>query len=133
MPSHDPVTPEIRRELAADVASPAQARTVVRDMLRVWDSHREVEIAELLTSELVTNAVRHAATEILLRVEVEERTIRVEVKDESTAMPRVRDDVGVGGYGLRIVDELASRWGIERLPNDGKTVWFELDLTSLPV
>jgi len=130
MRSPDAMNPELERELAADVASPAQARALVRRMLRLWEADGESEIAELLTSELVTNAVRHAASEIMLRVEVDDLRVRVEVTDTSAAMPRIRETPDVGGYGLRIVDELATRWGVESIPDDGKTVWFELDVTA---
>jgi len=130
MRSPDAVSREQRRELAADVASPAQARTIVRRMLRGGEPERACEVAELLTSEVVTNAVRHAASQIMLRVAVDDSTLRVEVTDTSAAMPHIRDDPDVGGYGLRIVDELATRWGVESLPKRGKTVWFELDVRS---
>jgi anti-sigma regulatory factor (Ser/Thr protein kinase) len=130
MRTPDAMKPELRRELASDVASPAQARTLVRQMLQVWDADGECEVAELLTSELVTNAVRHAATEILLRVEVDDARVRIEVSDTSAEMPRIRAKPDVGGYGLRIVDELATRWGVEAVPDNGKTVWFELDVRA---
>ena len=107
------------------MASPAQARTIVRRMLHGGEPERACEVAELLTSELVTNAVRHAASEIMLRVAVDDSTLRVEVTDTSATMPRIRDDPGVGGYGLRIVER-----GVESLPKRGKTVWFELDVTT---
>ena len=120
--------PEVRRELRADDITPAQARSIVRRMLAVWDADDDVKVAELLTSELVTNAVRHAATAIELRIEAEELTVRVEVTDNATGMPHIRDDPGVGGYGLRIVEQLATRWGFDPTPDNGKTVWFELDV-----
>jgi anti-sigma regulatory factor (Ser/Thr protein kinase) len=123
------MTPEVRRELSADAVSPAQARSIVRRMLDVWDAD-DVKVVELLTSELVTNAVRHAATEIVLRVEAEASTVRVEVTDRDAHLPSMRDDVGIGGYGLRIVDRLATRWGVDQVPDTGKTVWFELELTG---
>jgi len=86
----------------------------------------------LLVSELVTNSVRHAATsgggEVRLGVTVRRRVIRVEVRDrgagfERTApVPKGAD----GGFGLFLVEKMASRWGVDR--KDGTSVWFELDL-----
>jgi anti-sigma regulatory factor (Ser/Thr protein kinase) len=101
---------ERQQLLRAEFVSPAQARSVVRRMLQLWDADADVEIAELLTSEVVTNAVRHAATEIMLRVLADESTVRVEVS----------------GYGLHIVERLATRWGVDPAGANGKVVWFEL-------
>ena len=128
MPSPEMST-EAERGLAADVASPAHARSLVRQMLTLWDVDRECEVAELLTSQLVTNAVRHAATEIMLRVELADDRVRVEVRDTTSMMPRIRETPDIGGYGLRIVDEPRSRWGVDSIPDDGKTVWFEIDVS----
>ncbi|MEX0666610.1 MAG: ATP-binding protein [Acidimicrobiia bacterium] len=122
------MTQQVSQELAAVDVSPARARSIVRRMLAVWDADDEVRLTELLTSELVTNAVRHAATEIMLRVAVDARTVRVEVTDTGKTMPVLTQTPDVGGYGLRIVDQLAARWGVDPIPNDGKTVWFEVDL-----
>jgi anti-sigma regulatory factor (Ser/Thr protein kinase) len=121
-------TQQATHELAAADVSPARARSIVRRMLALWDSDDEVRLTELLTSELVTNAVRHAATEIRLRVEFDAKTVRVEVTDTGKAMPVVTPTPDVGGYGLRIVDQLAARWGVDQIPENGKTVWFEVDL-----
>jgi anti-sigma regulatory factor (Ser/Thr protein kinase) len=96
------------------------------------DSIFQVAVA---TSELVTNAVRHAGLErsdtIQLRGEADEDTVRIEVQQPSSAasvrlVPATdqRDSRG-GGFGLRIVDELSARWGVVQGP-PGR-VWFELD------
>jgi anti-sigma regulatory factor (Ser/Thr protein kinase) len=94
-------------------------------------SGRVVEDVTLLVSELVTNAFRHAGTTegdpIHLRVFLEERTLRVEVVDAGTSgRPRVKENAAEGGWGLRIVQELADRWGTESGPS-GTTVWLELE------
>ena len=123
------MTLQVRRALTAQPVSPAQARAIVRRTLGLWDGDG-VRVAELLTSELVTNAVRHAATKIVLRVALEANTVRVEVSDLDTAMPALREAPDIGGYGLRIVDRLAARWGVVVIPDGGKTVWFELDLAG---
>ncbi len=120
------VMPNARHQLRADAVTPAQARTIVRRMIAGWDPD-DVKLVELLTSEVVTNAVLHAATEILLAVHEDGATVRVEVSDAGTRMPHIRDDPDVGGYGLGIVEGLAARGGVEPLPSAGKTVWFEVD------
>jgi anti-sigma regulatory factor (Ser/Thr protein kinase) len=78
----------------------------------------------LVVTELVTNVVRHAATQIHVHAEFEAPNLRVEVRDGSSVLPAVVDLVDEEyGRGLRIVQELATDWGIEQR-DDGKAVWF---------
>ena len=85
----------------------------------------------LLVSELVTNSVRHSeAARDLVRLAVLSRgdTVRVEVSDgghgfRPTARTKAQDEAG--GWGLHLVDRLASRWGVER--GRPVRVWFEID------
>lgn len=82
----------------------------------------------LLVSELVTNAVRHARSDRFeVRLDVRSDTLRLEVHDEGEGFePRISpSDDGTGGYGLFIVDKLATRWGVER--DAGGVIWLELD------
>jgi anti-sigma regulatory factor (Ser/Thr protein kinase) len=80
----------------------------------------------LLTSELVTNAVLHAGSDVSLIVRCEDRTVRVEIEDHSTELPVPgRSPDASAGRGLMLVDVMSGRWGIERRPM-GKTVWFEV-------
>jgi anti-sigma regulatory factor (Ser/Thr protein kinase) len=85
----------------------------------------------LLTTELVTNAVRYGAGEITVRVWPESQRVRVEVSDATPRRPKAShagpDDES--GRGLDIVASLASRWGTFQGPaTRGKTVWFELEV-----
>ena len=94
------------------------------------DAHTGTEAAEsavLLTSELVTNALKHGRGSVSLRVDVDTLHVRVEVTDAEPQPPTVRppDLQAESGRGLFIVDALASAWGIEER-GDGKVVWFEL-------
>ncbi len=88
-----------------------------------------MQVVALLTSELVSNAVRHArAKTIAVRFEVLAARVRVEVVDEGDGFDpsRPRPVAGQpGGWGLHLVDELSSRWGVAREPRH--EVWFELD------
>ena len=80
----------------------------------------------LLTSEVVTNAVRHAARygDIQMAATLEPGFVRVEVLDRGPGFnPDVRHDHR--GFGLRLVEKLASRWGVET--GAGTVVWFEVD------
>jgi len=89
-----------------------------------------MQLVTLLTSELITNAVRHADSgSIGLSCHMSGRTIRVEVSDEGPGFePGRRRRVEAGrrdGWGLQIVDELADRWGVSG--QAGARVWFEID------
>jgi len=79
-------------------------------------------------SELVANAVIHAATSTDLVIDLGDRRLRVEVRDSAGGHPERRDPAydELSGRGLLIVDELADRWGVDEEP-PGKSVWFELD------
>lgn len=115
------------REFSAEATAPAQVRSFVRAELAVWDLARLTEVAELLVSEVVTNAVRHAGTGGRVELRRTEQGVRIDVADHGTGVP-VRRTPGpdeIAGRGLGIVDTLASRWGVEELEG-GKVVWFEL-------
>lgn len=105
------------------------ARRFVRDVLmsRQVPDH-VVSTVELLTSEVVTNAIVHGRSGPQLVVEVTDHLIRVAVRDLSADVPVRRmtriDDLS--GRGVIIVDELASAWGVEHDLDGGKHVWFEV-------
>ncbi len=115
-------------ELPPAAGSPAAAREFVTSALRhghvVPETH---DIARLLTSELVTNAVVHARTPITVTVRVTDRRVHVAVEDADGSCPSPGDDAGLDthGRGLTIVARLARDWGVEQRPG-GKSVWFEL-------
>ena len=95
-----------------------------------------VDDAMLLTSELVTNAVRHAGQgsedQIELMVSVDTDLLRVSVRDRGPGFDpgaaRARSEHG--GWGLDLVRRLSSRWGVDR-NGDGTDVWFEIDLAGV--
>jgi anti-sigma regulatory factor (Ser/Thr protein kinase) len=115
--------------LSSHPTSVGAARRFVRDVLmsrRVAD--RVVTTVELLTSEVVTNAIVHARSGTQLAVEVTDGSVRVAVRDDS-GHPPVRHLHSVDderGRGVVIIDELASAWGVEQERNGGKRVWFEV-------
>ncbi len=120
---------EIRTVFSPLPASAGAARRFVRDVLmtrRVGD--RVVETVELLTSELVTNAVIHARSPAELLVSVGDGVVRIEVSDDDATPPtrRALDLQSASGRGIAIVAELAAEWGVEQVPDDGKRVWFEV-------
>ena len=118
-------------DLPSQPSSARVARSALADLLRECDADAQVDIAELLVTEVVANAVRHAGGErIDLDFVVDDAAVRVEVGDEGDGDPVPGPPPGAedaGGRGLMIVEGLASRWGYERRPQRGKRVWFEVD------
>jgi anti-sigma regulatory factor (Ser/Thr protein kinase) len=90
-----------------------------------------VDRAVLLASELVTNAVIHARTELRLRVELRGELLHLAVHDGSPRLLRlvpIPDPEAEGGRGLWLVEQLARAWGVNRHPDGGKVVWCTLRL-----
>jgi PAS domain S-box-containing protein len=116
------------RRLLAHPSSVATARKVVRDVLTVARRDDLVETAQLVVSEVVTNALVHAGTPIDFHASVGDAGLRVEVTDGSTQAPAPRSYGAMAGTGrgLRLLQQLVDHWGTLARP-DGKTVWFELD------
>ena len=112
--------------LPSELTSASRARSVIRRPLRRWGLTDLLPTAELLVSELVTNAVRYAQGKIGLRLVLENGLV-CEVLDDSAALPRLRhpDDSDERGRGLQVVSQLAQRWGARRAAS-GKVVWCEL-------
>jgi PAS domain S-box-containing protein len=105
----------------------AAARQHVRDRLAAWQVDEDRKFtAQLVVSELVTNAIRHAHTPIVLRL-INDGTITCEVHDAGLAAPHLRHarTNDEGGRGLFIVGQLAQDWGT-RYTRDGKIIWAEL-------
>ncbi|RAO29597.1 hypothetical protein PSN13_04795 [Micromonospora saelicesensis] len=126
-----------RVRLPADRRTPAAARAVVRSVLTESHLDELANEALLLTTELTTNAVEHARTELDIEVVADEIGLTVTVSDfapgsgdELTVGDRNDsteiNEVSVRGRGLLLVDHFASRWGTTYLPT-GKGVWFRLD------
>lgn len=110
-----------------------EARRAVRDTVARAGAADLAEAAQLVTSELVTNAVVHAGSQVTLRITAEADAVRVEVGDASSHLP-VRRSWGQAagtGRGLVIVEDQADRWGAARV-GDGKVVWFEIGCPSVP-
>lgn len=97
-----------------------RARHVVARTLRAWGMEADVPALELLTSELMSNAVVHGEGPILLRLSSDGAWLRLEVTDSGRGRPRLVGARPFGGWGLRFVDQLADSWGTEER-NDGKT------------
>jgi anti-sigma regulatory factor (Ser/Thr protein kinase) len=128
--------PVLRMPLGSDRLAPSAARHAL-GTLRPELGDARYRVCELLVSELVTNAVRHARADRSIsasdmRVRVYPDRVRVEVRDDGPGLeraPREADADPGGGWGLYLVDELADEWGIES--GVQSCVWFELGRTPL--
>jgi len=122
------VVAELTLQIAGGPDAPGDARMALRR------AHPELppdlmQMVVLLASELVSNAVKHAGSNsIAVRCAVTPQCVRVEVADQGPGFvpdPGPIDPSHVGGWGLHLVDELSSRWGVADGP--GSRVWFEID------
>lgn len=124
---------DIDLRLAPDIRAPEAARRSL-ETLRPSLDEGVVDGAILLVSELVTNSVRHAELgpedTIALRVLTKPTALRVEVADPGPGFDpaAVGDPDGDGGWGLWLLDRIATRWGTS--DDDDSRVWFELDAVS---
>lgn len=118
--------------LPHDASAPALARQFI-------DEHRDhldaslIEDAQLLVTEIVTNAVRYGRPEIIVQLRLDPPALGIAVADAGAQLPDCapampKDPVATGGRGLGIVDALATHWGV--IPGTdaaGKIVWFDID------
>jgi anti-sigma regulatory factor (Ser/Thr protein kinase) len=122
-----------RIPLLADLTAAASARAVIEDVIRAWRVPVDADVAVLLTSELVTNAVTHGTKEtgefVLLAVACDAAVLRVDVHDGSGDLPVL--DIAPAdaetGRGLLLVTSLSAEWG-SYATADGKAVYFTLEL-----
>ncbi|MEU7470651.1 SpoIIE family protein phosphatase [Streptomyces sp. NPDC044984] len=119
-------------DLPADPAVVAEARRTSTRQLARWGLDDLVFTTELVVSELVTNAIRHAGGPVRLRL-IRERALVCEVFDGGATAPHLRHPRAMdeGGRGLLLVSQLAQRWGTRFVP-DGKIIWAEQSLTTPP-
>ncbi|MEU9789607.1 SpoIIE family protein phosphatase [Streptomyces sparsogenes] len=119
-------------DIPDDPALVARARRDVTERLLAWGLDEAVFTTELIVSELVTNAMRHATAPIRLRL-IHDRTLICEVSDGSNTAPHLRRArvFDEGGRGLLLVAQLSRRWG-SRHSTTGKTIWAEQALPPSP-
>ena len=111
----------------ASTASVPAARRFVRATLEAAGCLAAWDAAQVLVSELATNAVLHARTSFTVEVERTAAAVRVSVADRSPVLPTPRSygTDSTTGRGMRLVATIALAWGAERTP-DGKAVWFDV-------
>ncbi|MDC2959994.1 SpoIIE family protein phosphatase [Streptomyces gilvifuscus] len=119
-------------DLPADPAVVADARKEAARQLTEWGLEDLAFTTELVVSELVTNAIRHAQGPIRLRL-IRERALVCEVCDGGATAPHLRHPrtTDEGGRGLLLVSQFTDRWGTRFVP-EGKVIWAEQSLTGHP-
>lgn len=114
----------------ADLKAVGEVRRDLRELVRHRCRGETAEVAELLITEVVTNALVHTDEGAEVSATVRAGRLRVEVRDHAARMPRPyvpSADDGTHGRGLVLVQALADAWGVDPLAmGRGKVVWFEL-------
>lgn len=132
-----------RASFPAVTTTPSAARSFVRVTLRVWGLQRLIENAELIASELVTNAVKATRNNapsgdqllnlapVSVELHLDEDAFRISVQDSSSEQPALqilRDDAE-NGRGLLLVETLSARWDVFCVKS-GKVTWAELKIAT---
>jgi anti-sigma regulatory factor (Ser/Thr protein kinase) len=120
-------------QLVPALRAPRAARAFVAETLTAWDIQAEdVDAAQLVVSELVTNAALHSpeSATISLDLRLTDGAVRVLVTDGGLDEPELRAHsdpaTAESGRGVRLVEAFTEQWGTETHGDDGKTVWCEL-------
>lgn len=126
----------MRRELilSADESAPLRARSALNDAIPPPVLNSRADDARLAISEVVANAVRHGRPRpdqdtLRLIIDADDDHVRIEVEQSTSAVgvrvvePLSDDSLRVGGYGLRLVEQMADKWGFD--PGPPGHVWFE--------
>jgi anti-sigma regulatory factor (Ser/Thr protein kinase) len=134
-----PIRPAVHRArritLPAGPASAGEARRLVRAAIRAWEVPVDPDVAILLTSELMTNAIANETGEtILLAISCAYGQLHVDVHDTSPSLPVPAEALAVdaeAGRGLMLVASLSTTWGFYPTPT-GKAVYFTLAFRASP-
>jgi anti-sigma regulatory factor (Ser/Thr protein kinase) len=123
------------RTLTRDPGTPSQGRRLLESAL---DAVPESVLADaqLLLTEVLSNAILHGSANADARLEVsvetDDSTVRVTVTDRSPRFTRPSihrpDSSAASGWGLYLLERMATRWGVEGVPDKGSAVWFELSI-----
>jgi len=118
---------------AGELKSATEARRFVENELRPAGVGEDTLChAQLLVTELVTNATRHAHSAVDLTIVGEQCHVRIEARDDSSAIPTApRVDTETRHRGLQLIEDLSEDWGVDVHGDDGKVVWCELASTGL--
>ncbi|WP_217163522.1 anti-sigma regulatory factor [Streptomyces sp. AC512_CC834] len=116
----------------ADARWPGRLRRIVRASLLHWGCPGLCEVAELMVTELSTNALRHSqGDDISVRIYLRDARCVIEVNDGSPARPELNHPAATdeSGRGLFLVEAMSDSWGVS---DDGTTTWCEFSLPEGP-
>ena len=117
---------------APELRSATEARRFVEDELRSAGAGEDTLChAQLLVTELVTNAARHAHSAVDLTIVGQQGVVRIEARDRSSALPMAPVETETRHRGLQLIEDLSKGWGVDVQGDDGKVVWCELASTGL--
>lgn len=127
-----------RLELGDDLSAPAQARLAIGESLAGHLPDELISDAQLLVSELVTNALHHigehANKAVALEIQLQPDLLTISCWDKGSGFTNKDWELAINdsgrGFGLLIVDRLTSRWGA-KIENDRHCVWLEIDLRAV--
>jgi anti-sigma regulatory factor (Ser/Thr protein kinase) len=123
MDEHRPDEHRLVETFEPSTTEVGRARHLVRSQMEGWGMETDAPEVELIVSELVSNAVVHGQGRICLCLRQSDDHVEVDVRDEGRGhRPHLRASSGIGGWGLRIVNRLADRWGT-RTDATGTSVW----------
>lgn len=126
-----------RVRLSAVLAAVGMSRQFVRRTLQCWRLPDQIDCAELIVSELVTNAVKNSGgpgayppSEVGVQLRLAGAGLSIEVWDRGAGSPVIAEPAldDEGGRGLLLVQAMSTRLGVQRSPVGGKIVWAELTL-----
>jgi anti-sigma regulatory factor (Ser/Thr protein kinase) len=113
--------------LASELRSAIEARRLVEDELGLAGAGEDTMLhAQLVVTELVTNAARHARTPVDLSITTAVGRVRIEARDGSGATLTPHEDTPTRHRGLQLIEDLSDGWGVEAQDAEGKVVWCEL-------
>ena len=119
--------------LAPVPESAARARDFVAATMRAWECAEVIDDARVVVTELVSNVVRHVGTDVSIDLDLVDECLRVAVCDRGNGhvVLGTPDHRSEAGRGLRLVDRLTDRWGVEQQPGE-KCVWAEWRVAGRP-
>ncbi|MFC4786930.1 response regulator [Nocardioides sp. MAHUQ-72] len=119
---------EVEVHLPQALSTAAEARRFVKHAVTQWNLTPILDDALLVVSELATNAVTHAGSSCRIRLSLTDTSLRIDVTDagEGTPEPQPSSSTAEHGRGLHLINALATAWGLEEVPGQGKVVWAEL-------
>lgn len=123
-------TLEARLEFLGEARSVTLSRNLLTQLIGRWDGEDFVDLAAVLMTELVANAIRHVPGPCAVELSRRGDALRMAVIDSGQGMPELRVPSDLSGRGMHIIASLSTAWGVDRLDDGSKVVWAELEPPS---